>query len=225
MSRDVKELRSAQDQSFVYRFAEENNRLRIFETVFSKPEKRVYPIVESSPSYIVLDNTEAKLDNGYLENWLFVATGGTAARHTFIVETNAESDDNHTVVTFRDRKGAGMDTDWDFSDPMPDDPPLDIDDEPFITTGYFVAPRDYLMLSFTAKFDPLLSMDDNLGIEGYENLVDAWFRWKVEEQVSALSQECAYWNQQFDIEMSRLRIERFNRVNKPQGRRLAGFAG
>jgi hypothetical protein len=97
-------------------------------------------------------------------------------------------------------------------------------DEP-ILSGHFVSPRDYLMLSFVAAFEPVISMFDDLGIGGYDNLAEAWFRWKCEEQAQSMSQDCQYWGNKFLAELAQLRGEMFNRINKPQGRSLAGFMG
>lgn len=80
-----------------------------------------------------------------------------------------------------------------------------------------------LEIVYWAKFREVFGVNDNLGINGYENLVDTWFRWKVEEQLSALSDECKYWGERFHEESRRIRAEASNRINKPQGRFLAGF--
>jgi hypothetical protein len=96
---------------------------------------------------------------------------------------------------------------------FPEIDPDDHDAEPLTVTMLFVAP-----------YEAVYSMTDDLKLGlTYENLADAWFRWKVEEQVSAISQECGYWGGRVEAELARLRAEMFNRMNKPRGRFLAGF--
>jgi|GEM_PF-3792408 len=215
MSRDIKVIRHAKQQETVYRFAEENNRLRLIDAVFNKPQQQAYPVVEADPSGIILDVAGAKLEDGYLDDWLFVATEGEAAGHTFIVsESFAEKDDRFTALFLHSSPSAAEAHDQSQST---------VDEEPFISAGYFIGPNDYLILFFTAKFRPVLSMSDDLGIDGYGNLVNAWLRWKVEERVLVTSSECAYWHGRAETEFSNLRAELLNRINKPRGRALAGF--
>jgi hypothetical protein len=94
------------------------------------------------------------------------------------------------------------------------------------TSGDAGAEPPTLTMLFVAAYAPVTSLEDDLGLGlTHENLADAWFRWKVEEQVSSISQECAYWGGRVETEFARLRAEMFNRMNKPRGRFLAGFSG
>jgi len=86
-----------------------------------------------------------------------------------------------------------------------------------------VSPDEELIISYVAAFDPVTSIEDDLNIDGYENLVEVWFRWKVEEQLSASSDDCRYWYARVENELMRIRAETLNRINKPQGRQLPGF--
>jgi hypothetical protein len=83
-----------------------------------------------------------------------------------------------------------------------------------------------LTMVFIAPYVPVESLADDMGFDiTYENLADTWFRWKIEEQVSTISQECAYWGGRVESELARLRAEKFNRANPPRGRSLSGFMG
>jgi len=87
-------------------------------------------------------------------------------------------------------------------------------------------PVDALILMYVAAFEPIASLDDEFELVDfvrYDNLIEAWLRWKAEEHEFVASPECEYWRGRVDVELHQLRGEMFNRVNKPVGRRLAGF--
>jgi hypothetical protein len=226
MSRDVKELRSAANQEFTYRFAEENNRLRLIDAAFNEPETfNVDEIIESGAGFVRV--RKGGLAENFLRDWLFVVPSGAAAGHTFIVSRNETADaEGEANVYFLNPPSAAVTFDINASIPAQVQASFFSEDEiPFASAGYFVPPRDYLIVSYVGKYMPVISLSDELGVEGYENLVDAWFRWKVEEQVSSISQECAYWGGRVEVELANLRAEMYNRINKPKGRTLAGFMG
>jgi hypothetical protein len=225
MCRDVKEIRLAGNQSVKFRFAEENNRLRLMDRRFPEADRRTIPILDSTPSGLVLSNDGQGLKDGSLDNWLFVATSGGARGHTFIVSGSHVSGayDSLFMVSFFDAP------DWNPSD-INAETPQQIQnsfyvngEEQFADGGYFVSPNEYLIISYIAKFDPLFYIADDLGIGEYDNLIDAWLNWKVQEQVSSISSECAYYRHRVDEELAQIRGEKSNRVNPPRGRRLAGF--
>lgn len=189
------------------RFVEENNCLRLLDADFGEPAKLALPVVSGTLADKVVVTSPDLLED-QLKDWLFVVTAGDAANWTFIVSGNQEGG----------RPGVnGNRCDVRFLFPMAS--------ALSITNGYFVAPGDYLIMSYTAAFNPIGSVDVQLGIDGYENLVEAWFRWKIEEERLAVSEETAYWRSCFENEMIRIRTETFNRVNKPRGRELHGFSG
>ncbi|MDR2728410.1 MAG: hypothetical protein LBB56_04700 [Chitinispirillales bacterium] len=218
-SRDITELRNSRDQSYKYRFAEENNQLRLTDVRIPESEKVSFPVVGGNVYGVVVK--EPSLEENRLKGMLFVVTSGAFAWQTFIVGGNMKADEDtgeahvfflHPSLNTVSDSDAEQNTFY-----------IDDDDKDQVTTGYFVPQDGYLIVAFIAAFAPVRSLSDDLGIDGYENLVDAWLRWKVEEQISALSQECAYWHQRVESEMSNLRAEKFNRMNKPRGRRLIGF--
>jgi len=187
------------------RFAEENGCLRLLDTVFGEPEKLTLPVVSNTADRVVVRS--ASLVEDQLKGWLFVVETGAAAGKTFIIRNNqgarpgvVDGDQCSVYFLFPMTGGATG-----------------------ISTGYFVSPGDYLIMSYTAAFNPVSSMTDDLGIGGYDNLVEAWFRWKVEEQILSTSDECKYWRNCVETELMRIRAELLNRINKPRGRELPGF--
>jgi len=208
--RDVKELRDNGTQRTNYRFAEENNCLRLLDVSFNKAEEHSAGVISGGSRTHVYTRLPGLAEN-YLKDWLFVVTAGKGIGSTFIVSNNQEAIPPGNWASAY------------FLNPPRNSPYIE---EGFIENGYFVSPRDYLILSFVAAFEPVVSMSDNLGIDGrYDNLVEAWFRWKCEEQAQSMSQDCMYWGNKFIDELAQLRAEMLNRINKPQGRQLAGFMG
>ncbi len=80
-----------------------------------------------------------------------------------------------------------------------------------------------VLLKYIQAYEPIDSIDSELAIGPYDNLIEAWLRWKVEEHMSPISQECGYWRSRVDVELHQLRGEAFNRVNPIRGRELIGF--
>jgi len=224
MSRDVKEIRHPRNQEFTYRFAEENNRLRLMDARFPEPEiLNVDEILDSGTGFVTV--RKAGLAEDFLKGWLFVIAQGSAAGHTFIVGHNSAADEDGAATVFFLNPEDTIAT-MDINPTVPSQVQMSLYGEgnpPFASAGYFVPQKDYLILSYVAKYRPVLDLMDDLGLDGYENLVEAWLRWKVEEQVSAMTQECVYWAGRVEMELANLRAELFNRMNKPMGRTLTGF--
>lgn len=80
-----------------------------------------------------------------------------------------------------------------------------------------------ILLKYLQAYQPIESAEDELEVGPYDNLIEAWLRWKAEEHEFVGSPDCQYWRERVDIELHQLRGEAFNRVNKPVGRRLIGF--
>jgi len=80
-----------------------------------------------------------------------------------------------------------------------------------------------VIVVYEADYEAITSMDDELPIGDYDNLIEAWLHWKIAENVQEVSPECEYWRSRVDIELRQLRGEAFNRVNVTTGRKLIGF--
>jgi len=182
------------------RFAEENGCLRLLDTAFGEPEKFVLPVVSNTVDRVVV-NSAALLED-QLKGWLFVVEDGAAKGRTFIVRGNQGAAGGSSCGVY-------------FLFPMAA--------YANITKGYFVPPKDYLIMSYVTAFNPVSSIADDLGIDGYDNLVEAWFKWKTQEHEMASSDECVYWRNCVEAELMRIRAESLNRINKPRGRELPGF--
>jgi len=232
-SRDIKELRSSQCQKYKYRFLEENNKLRLMDVRMPQLKRLDMPVVSGNEYGIIVQSPE--LTENQLKNMLFVTTQGSAAGRTFIVGGNQKADDADGMahVSFLHPSSNTWSTPngefysqtvtYDTGTTPTEQNTFYAGVGSYITLGYFVPQDSYLIISYIAAFVPVYSLADDLGITGYENLIDAWFRWKTEEQASAVSNECIYWQGRVQAELDHLRGERFNRINKPVGRRLAGF--
>ena len=233
-SRDIKELRSSEDQSYKYRFAEENNKLRLMDVRMPEVKILDMPVLNGNEYGIIVESPE--LAENQLKNMLFVATQGSAAGRTFIVGGNEKADDvsggahiyflhpstNNTWSTPNGDYYSQTVT-YDINTTPTEQNTFYIGENAYISLGYFVPQGGYLIIAYVAAFVPVYSLADDLGITGYENLIDSWFRWKTEEQASSVSNECMYWQSRVQSELDQLRGERYNRINKPVGRRLAGF--
>jgi len=232
-SRDIKELRRAECQKYKYRFAEENNKLRLIDIRMPQLKRLDMPVVNGNEYGIVVES--AGLQENQLKNMLFVAAQGSAAGRTFIVGGNTKADDidgtahvcflhpSSNVWSTPNGDFYSQTVTFDTNSTPTEQNTFFAGESSFVSLGYFVPQDNYLIISYTAAFVPVYSLADDLGIVGYENLIDAWFRWKTEEQASSMSNECIYWQGRAEAELDHLRGERFNRINKPVGRRLVGF--
>jgi hypothetical protein len=136
MCRDVNEIRLAGDQSVALSFVEENGRIRLTNRTFPEAVRETIPIIGFSPSGLTV--ARGGMDAGHLDGWLFAATGGEADGQTFIVAASSAPavPGNILLVTFLETPG------WSS-----------------VPAGYFVSPKDYLILSYTARIKPLVSVD------------------------------------------------------------------
>jgi hypothetical protein len=211
--RDVLEIRRVDTPDSVLRFLEENGELRLLDTLFGKPAVSDIHVIGGKVNWVSVGAGAKSIPMNALKDWALFVTAGRFRGRGFIIGGNTASNDSGVATAFFDRDVDEFTT------------PLELDDgeDAPILAGFIVRPEDYLLMKHTATFDMVYEIDDDLGISGFENLVDSWFRWKAEEQVQAISAECAYWRGRVDEEMYKLRGERFNRVNKPQGRPLIGF--
>jgi hypothetical protein len=189
------------------RFVEENNCLRLLDLAFGEPEELRYTVRSGTAAdRVVVEATDLLEDQ--LKGWLFVVEAGAAKGRTFIIRGNQG---------YRPGVTNGNRCDVYFLFPMTGTAATGI------TNGYFVAPKDYLIMSYTSAFNPVSSVGDDLGIDGYDNLVEAWIKWKTQEQEMAGSEECMYWRGCVEREIMRIRAESLNRINKPRGRELPGL--
>ena len=232
-SRDIKELRSSECQKYKYRFAEENNKLRLMDVRMPEVKRLVLPVLSGSEHGILVESPQ--LWENQLKNMLFVVAQGSAAGRTFIVGGNEKANEVSGIAhvhflhpassTWSAPNGEffSQTVTYDTGTTPTEQNTFSVGEGAYISLGYFVPQSGYLILAYIAAFVPVYSLADDLGINGYENLIDAWFRWKVEEQASAVSHECMYWQSRVQAELDHLRGERYNRMNKPVGRRLVGF--
>jgi rhodanese-related sulfurtransferase len=211
--RDVLEIRRVDPPDDVLRFLEENGELRLLDVRFGKPAVSDMHVIGGKVNWASVGAGAEAIAMNALKGWALFVTAGRLRGRGFIIGGNTASNDSGIATAFFDRDVDEFTT------------PLELDDgeDAPIWAGFIARPEDYLLMKHTATFDAVYDIDDDLGISGFENLVDSWFRWKAEEQVQAISAECAYWRGRVDEELYKLRGERFNRVNKPQGRPLIGF--
>lgn len=204
--REAMELRHPTYEGLKYRFQDENNRLRLTDSSRSADPAATVPSEILNVSSTGLDVNIGVKDEDDLQNWLFAVTGGAAAGKNLIIGSSDVTDvSGITSLSFLHPQN-GFDSDS-------------------ITDGYLTGPDYYVILSYVAEFASITSISDDLGLSGYESLIDAWFRWKIEEQASAISNECVYWGQRVERELYSLQCEKDGRMNKPKGRRLVGFEG
>ncbi|MFW6244832.1 MAG: hypothetical protein ACOC36_03000, partial [Fibrobacterota bacterium] len=189
-----------------YRFLDENNRLRLIDSSRSEDPATTVPTEILNVSGTGLDVNVGARDEDDFKGWLFVITAGSSAGKNLIIGSSEVTDASGITSLSFLHPQSGFDAGS-------------------ITNGYLTGPDYYVILSYVAQFAPIVSISDDLGLSGYENLIDAWFRWKMEEQASAVSNECVYWGQQVERELYSIQAEKDGRMNKPVGRRLAGFTG
>jgi hypothetical protein len=207
-ARDVTGLRNAENPSVTYSFVEENGRIRLQNVSFPEPADTGFTVVNGTAYAVKVGDAAGGLTEDYLKKWLLVVTAGQLAGRTFVVTGNTGANASTGIATVYISDAA-----------PPSNPPTDI------LGGYLVRPEDYIVTEYTKAYEPVYTVDDDLGFSGYWNLVDAWFRWKAAEDSLVVTDDCSYWRGRVDEEFSRLRAERSNRVNAPQGRRLVGFMG
>lgn len=204
--REAVEIHHPTIESLKYRFVDENDRLRLIDSSRAEDPAITTPTEILNVSSTGLDVNVGVKDEDDLKSWLFVVTAGTAAGKNLIIGSSSVSD-------------AGGITSLSFLHPQSGF------DAGSITAGYLTGPDYYVILSYVAQFAAITTIGDDLGLSGYENLIDAWFRWKIEEQASAVSKECVYWGGRVQDELNSLQAEKDGRMNKPVGRRLTGFIG
>lgn len=111
---------------------------------------------------------------------------------------------------------------WDVS-ALPGDISVAIESDPEEGSYESALSWEAVTVVYMAAYEPIASMGDEIEIGPYDNLIEAWLRWKVEEHEVVGSPECGYWRERVDIELHQLRGEMFSRINRPVGRKLIGF--
>ena len=163
-----------------YNWKEVNNRIRLIGAEVDAEESpdTISTFSGFATTSITVNLTDKEEDD--YANYLLVITAGTYANRTYVISGNDASGVSTTKLYFLHDLSAAL-------------------DGTKVTAGYLTAPDYYVMIEYSGTFDTVSGSDSEIPIDDkYERrLVDTYLRWRAEEHVSALSDETAYWENQF----------------------------
>lgn len=191
-----------------YRIEFVNKKLKLLECEFSEPETEITGTVLSGFTVNGMSAEIGEFEENELVNYLLVITGGTLLGKTYLVSRNDATVDN--VTTF------------DFLESL-----TSVFIETQVTSIALISPEDYVMLKYSATFDPLTAETDEVPIpDNFERrLVPAWLRWKCECEISSVSNETGFWDNEVRKQLTSVGAESTRYIPKAKGRKLTGFMG
>ena len=153
---------------------------------------------------IKVDIADAE-ENDY-EDYLLVIDGGTEAGRAILISSNDASVTGYAKLYFRHALKTALSV-------------------TAITSCFLLDPESYIIMEYSGSYTDVADASSEIPIDDHyeRRITNAWLRWKVEEQILALSDNSKAYEKKYKDVLDKIKNERRSNVCRPEGRYIPGL--
>ena len=189
-----------------YRFKEIENKIKLLDVEVTEDSS---PDTATAFSDYAVGSIKANIADATedeYEDFLLVVTAGTETGRTIIISGNDASVTGYTKLYFRHDLASALSATK-------------------ITACSLLPDTSYIIMEYSGSYEDVADASSEIPIEDHyeRRITNAWLRWKIEQQISALSDNSLYYEKQYQKILDKIKIERRSNVGRIQPREIPGL--